>query len=593
MDNRKDWYDELMAKCDIVSIMSDYVTLKKKGSTHWACCPFHHEKTPSFSVSEQKQLYYCFGCQESGNVITFIKKMEGVEFGDAVKILAKKVGVEIPANNFTKKDNAQIIKQKERLYTLMRESAKFYNANLNSKAGEKAKQYLHSRGFTDNIIMRFGIGYSTNGHDIINHLAKKGFTKDEMKNAGMVAVSEKGPYDAFYGRVMFPIISNMGEVVAFGGRTLEEKPTFAKYKNSSQTLIFDKSKIIYGINLLKKKKQKEKIDYVILCEGYIDVIALHSAGFDTAVASMGTALTYNQAKQIKNFVDKVYISYDGDTAGQKAALKGLDILASAGLNVRVISLPQGQDPDDVIKTKGANYYKKLLEQAVTLPAFKIEALRKQHDMSDMDSKAKFAVESVKVVKALENPVEQEQYLEIIHKITNYSIDSLLRQSQVTKVAKEVVKEDGVVKDKAKEFSAEDFVVSSVVNKRDYVDFGVKFKDFISSELSRMVINYCVKNYKNNNQSLAPLFDEIGQENLSRLTEIINYKFLDGDNKEKYDLCIIALREKALRHKKDILAQKYNAESVTLSKEEKAKILGDISKIDKDILKLKTGQRDDF
>ncbi len=235
----------------------------------------------------------------------------------------------------------------------------------------------------------------------------------------------------FYGRLIFPIINNLGEVVSFGGRVLVQNPDFAKYRNGSQTFIFDKSRNIYAVNLLKKRKQTKGLEYVIMTEGYMDVISLHKAGFDTAVASMGTSLTQTQAKLIKNYCDRIYISYDGDGAGQKATLRGLDILAEAGLNVKVIKLPDGLDPDDVIKKKGAEFYAKLIEDAVTLTKFKIETLGKKYDLKRPDEKAKFAVEAAKVIKSLENPVEREEYLKLLHEMTGYTMNTLYKQTEMS------------------------------------------------------------------------------------------------------------------------------------------------------------------
>ena len=394
-DDWRTWTEELLAKTDIVKVISRYVPLTRKGRTLWGCCPFHHEKEPSFAVHDDKQFYYCFGCKESGNAITFVQKMESIDYIDAVKILAAEAKMELPAYDKTKAGENGVSREKrERLYSLMRDAAKHYHENLYGERGKLAREYLEMRKVPQKLVTRFGFGASYDREEIINYLLGKGYTRAEMKEAGLIEQKADRWYDVFFGRLMIPIINNLGEVVAFGGRLIDPGTHIPiKYRNSTNTPIFDKSRTLYAINLLKKKKQREPVNNVIITEGYMDVLALHKAGFDTAVASMGTALTYAQAKLIRNYSTNVYISYDGDSAGQTATLRGLDILRDAGLNVKVVSLPDGLDPDDLIKERGAEAYAKLLEEALPLPAFKLNYLKKRFDLNAPDGKAAYAVEA--------------------------------------------------------------------------------------------------------------------------------------------------------------------------------------------------------
>ena len=303
---------------------------------YWACCPFHHEKTPSFDVNEENQFYHCFGCHEHGDVIKFVQKMENLPFYDAVKMLAQSVGMQMPETDGANKDSIeQERKKKARLLGLLKEVAIYYNNNLKNSNAKLALDYMKNRGISTNIATRFGLGCSLGFQDVIDFLKKKGYTEEEMFEAGVVKMRDAGSkyfsentkyYDAVGGRLVFPIINVYGEVVAFCGRVLEKDAKFAKYINTAETKIFSKGKNLYGINLLKRKNTNFELKNIIVVEGQMDVVSLHSAGFVQAVASMGTALTQDQAKLLKRFVDTVYICYDGDSAGKKATLRGLDIL---------------------------------------------------------------------------------------------------------------------------------------------------------------------------------------------------------------------------------------------------------------------------
>ena len=578
--------DELLAKTDLVQLVGEYVQLSQKGGTHWGCCPFHNEKTPSFTVHGAKQLYYCFGsCREGGNAITFIKKIENIDGGDAVKLLAKRVGLEVPQQrNFNKETTAISSDKKERLYKLMKEAALHYHNNLvKSKEGAKALSYLTGRGIDNKLIKKFGLGYSIDGTNLVNYLIGLGYTVDEMKLANMAQVNEKGAYDPFQYRLMVPIISQLGEVAAFGGRSLLASPDFAKYRNSTNNVLFEKNKVVFAANLLQKlKKDKAKIDYVILCEGYMDVIALHNHGFNTAVASMGTALTFNQAKQIRNFVTRVYISFDGDAAGQKNTLTGLDILVSAGLSVRVVELPPGYDPDDVVSKNGAQAYQKLLDTAISLPEFKIKTLQKRYDVNDFEGKSNFAKEAVAVIVRLENPVERERYFQKVQKLTGYSLETLHNQAdrQEHGETEVYVVPKIIATPKDKISIAQEFVLASMAAKRGsknasicYVDFSENFDFIMTDDLSRKMAHHFVANFKENTENSQIFYENLELEEREYFNRIINYQFKESVGEEYYKSCIIALKENTYQKQLDIIKEqtkqaKNSAEIIELAQQSK-------------------------
>ncbi len=555
-----DFISAVLDRTDIVSLISRYVKVERKGNTHWACCPFHHETQPSFSISSDKQLFHCFGCKKSGNAISFLMEIENIEFIDALKMLAEQAGMEMPKPKSGSFEPRIDRKQRQILYSLMRDAARHYHENLSSPQAKPFNDYLAERQITPALVKRFGLGASLDFNEMINYLVGKGYTVDQIHAAGICENKDGRNYDVFGKRLMYPIIDNMNNVVAFGGRTLQKDANFAKYRNSSQTDIFDKSNVIYGINLLKKRKTKAPIDYVIMVEGYMDVISLHKGGFDTAVASMGTALTAKQSRQLKLYTDLVYISYDGDTAGQKGMLRGLDILREAGVTVKVVRLPDKLDPDDVIKQYGAAGYQRLLDEAIPLTAFKIDVLKAKYDLSDPDERAKFAIESAtSIVMSLDNPIEQEQYFEYIARQTGFAVDAIKLQANfVTKNAvkqktsppenndpppdSEDIKYDDVVK----------FFLSSLISAEDYVDYDKDVTGGLPDAFSQQLYGWC-RSHKGFKPS--DIFTAFGHDN-SVLSELYDYRGLPGDNRQKFVDVENELYRRALEKEKKRLSALY-------------------------------------
>lgn len=393
--------DDLNARCDIVDLVSRYVSLKKSGSNYFGLCPFHNEKTASFSVAPDKQIFHCFGCGAGGGPIRFVMKIEGLEFPDAVRYLAKQYGMEVPEDTA---DRGQR-QRRERLLTLMKEAARWFYTQLHAPQGKPSLDYFRRRALSKRTMNNFGLGYAPDSfHALLDAMTAKGYTKDELFAAGLIARSQKGTYyDKFRNRVMFPIIDIRGDVIAFGGRVMDDsKP---KYLNSPETTIFNKSRNLFAMNLAKKTKS----DYFLLAEGYMDVIALHQAGFDSAVASLGTSLTEEQARLLSRYTKNVIICYDADNAGQKAAQRAIDILGRAGLSVRVLRIPGAKDPDEFIKANGAEAFRKLVERSENHIMYRLQNIQDQYDLTQDDQRVLFLKDAAKEVAALENAVEREVY----------------------------------------------------------------------------------------------------------------------------------------------------------------------------------------
>ena len=581
-----EFIEELFRRTDLVRIVSRYTPLNRRGGTYWGCCPFHHEKTPSFTVSPDRGLYYCFGCHAGGNAISFVSGIESVDRMEAIRILAKEAGMEVPqTKRGSNVDYEKEAKKRERLYALMREAARHYHENLSGPDAQEARAYLEGRKVPQEMVTRFGLGYSVSGGEMPAYLSKLGYSYAEMKEAGLIAQRADEYYDVFYGRLLFPIINAMGEVVSFGGRVLKKNPDFAKYRNGSQTPIFDKSKNIFAVNLLKKKRQREGVPYVIMCEGYMDVLSLHQAGFDTAVASMSTMLTNAQAKLLKRYSDRIYISYDGDAAGQEATLRGLDILAEAGFNVKVVCLPPPMDPDDVIKAYGREGYQKLLDEAITLTAFKIKTIEAKYDLTRPDEKAKFAVEAARVVKALENPVEQEEYLKQLHAVTGYTMDALQKQMGKAAPEKETVYEPPQKAPQARAVDKSlEFILASILAQKPFCDYTLDLFPYLPDDFSRRVYGWGLKRFKEGGgpAGMAAFYDETPEEERPLLMELEHYEFVDGDDGKKFASCAKALATKQLTEQKNEIAKAFDSTHDIA-------LLGKLQEIDRTLKALHKGE----
>ena len=400
--------EEVRSRNDIVDVISAYVKLQKKGSSYFGLCPFHNEKSPSFSVSRQKQMYYCFGCGAGGNVFTFLMEYENYSFVEALRYLADRAGVDLPEQEYSEAERRRA-DEKAVLLEIHKRAAQFYYVQLKSSQGEQAMAYLRGRQLGDDTIKAFGLGYSSKfSNTLYQFLKSKGYADDMLAKSGLITMDEKhGPHDKFWNRVMFPIMDANNRVIGFGGRVMgDAKP---KYLNSPETLIFDKSRNLYGLNRARTTRKS----YFLLCEGYMDVISLHQAGFTNAVASLGTALTAGHASLIRRYVQEVYLTYDSDDAGTRAALRALPILKDAGITAKIIRMEPYKDPDEFIKNLGAEAFEERIEKARNGFMFSLEILEKDYDLKSPEGKTGFLNEAARRLGRFEEEIERNNYIEAV------------------------------------------------------------------------------------------------------------------------------------------------------------------------------------
>ena len=411
--------DELAARNPIEDVVGQYVSLKRSGANMFGLCPFHGEKTASFSVAPDKGIYYCFGCHKGGNAVNFMMEIEGLSYPDAVRNLAKRVGMEVPEDE----QYQSRYRQQERLWALHKEAARFFHAKLQAPEGAAALQYALGRGMPKSTIINFGIGYAPDTwSSLTDYLRKKGYTDQELRDSGLVTVSKKNGnlFDRFRDRLMFPIIDVRGNVIGFGGRIMKKDDNAAKYLNSPETLIFNKRKNLFGLNVAKKTK----LPYMILVEGYMDAIALHQYGFDSAVASLGTSLTEEHAVLLSRYTENVVLIYDGDEAGQRAAQRAIPMLEKAGLSIKVLQLKDAKDPDEYLKKFGADKFQLLLNDSSNRVEYQLNAIRKKYDLKIDEERVKFIDEAAEFVSTLTNAVQREIYGNRVAEAAGISFEAL-------------------------------------------------------------------------------------------------------------------------------------------------------------------------
>lgn len=406
-----DIIEEVRSKNDIVDVVSQYVRLTKKGNSYFGLCPFHNEKTPSFSVTPGKQMYYCFGCGAGGNVFNFIMEYENYTFGEALKHLADRAGVELPKIEYSR-EVRQKAQEKAELLEINKQAAQYFYYQLRTEKGQTGLDYLKNRGLSEETMRKFGLGYSDRaGGGLYRYLKAKGYPDDRLRESGLFNVDERhGMYDKFWNRVIFPIMDVNNRVIGFGGRVMgDAKP---KYLNSPETKIFDKSRNLYGLNIARTTRKK----YLILCEGYMDVISMHQAGFTNAVASLGTALTSGHASLLKRYTQEVLLLYDSDEAGIRAALRGIPILREAGVNSRVVSLKPYKDPDEFIRNMGPEAFEQRLEEARDSFLFRVEVAENEFSMNDPQGQNQFFERCAQMLLELKDELERNLYIDAVVKI---------------------------------------------------------------------------------------------------------------------------------------------------------------------------------
>ena len=498
----KDVVEEIKNRCDIASVISEYMPIRQSGGNYKGLCPFHGEKTPSFHISSSKQIYKCFGCGEGGDVINFVMKMENLDFLDAVKLLANKCGIEINTNmNEEDKLKMEKIKKYQDIHL---EAARFYFTNL-SKGKNPGYDYLRKRGLDDKTIKKFGLGYSQKSwNDLIDYLLSKGYDKEDLVECGLVNHKQESNkyYDRFRNRVMFPIFDYRGNVIGFGGRVLDD--SLPKYLNSPDSIIFNKRFNLYGLNFSRKNIINRTI---VLVEGYMDLISLFQYGVRNVVATLGTALTEQQGNLIKRYADTAIISYDSDEAGIKAALRAIEILSKIGLNIKVLNLRDAKDPDEFVRKYGLEEYKKAIDEATHYIKFKIDHLKKSFNLDKDEERVKFGKEASKIIKELKSPVEVDYYTNYIAKQINISTESIKKEvygkdynkvynnkyKKFEKKSERAIEKPKIIK-KGKELVEETLIKLMLESKkiREITLLKLDKTDFLLND-SKEILNYIIKN----------------------------------------------------------------------------------------------------
>ena len=572
-----DFIEKLKSKNEIVSTISKYLRVEKKGKNYWACCPFHSEKTPSFCINEYDQYYHCFGCKESGDVITFIMKYENLDYPDAVEELAKNAGLELPKYSGDEKF-LQKKKEKDELLSILNLAREHYKANIYLKEAKPAQEYIKKRGLGRRELENFEIGYSLNYDDLVNYLTGKSKKLEDIRKAGLIESGSKGYYDVLAGRLIFPIVNASNDCIGFSARDLTGK-SMAKYKNTPSTPVFDKSKTVYAINLVKKEKQTNGIPNIIIVEGQIDVIAMHKAGFKQTVACLGTAFTNDHAKELKRYSENIVLCFDGDFAGIKASLRAIGILESAGLNVKVAMLPDGKDPDEYLKEFGADKLKELLQNAVPTTDFKILSVKKKYNLSHPADKTKFVSEALNVLRELSSETEKDVYLKVIKDISGVPLDVLRRD--LLGQAREESHEEKLVKPlnvSSKELS---YILACMLHRKEFADVKFDLSKLIQDP-NQNALYSLIKERKNSGEELhiTTLFDYFDVENQPEIKDIINYNFEEiKDEKQYFEECLWLVVESYLKDKQAKLTTMFKEAT---SQEERKKILEELNKLTKQV-----------
>ena len=540
MADLMDFIQQVKRANDIVDVIGSHLELKRSGANFMARCPFHGEKTPSFNVNRNLQIYKCFGCGESGDVIKFVEKYESCTFMEALETLAKRANLKMPETVTQKQDKEfhERKKKKDVYLQICRDTAVFYYKCYYSPSGEIARKYVEGRGFDADTVKKFGIGYSPDRYSLVKYLQGKGYSTDDCVKAGVLGQSQNGVVDALSTRLIIPIFNMQGQVIAFGGRGLDQYTIdHGKYKNTTETPLFVKNQNLFAINIAKEQKQQTALPNIVVVEGYMDVIAMYQAGFRRAVASMGTSLTENQAKWLSRLTDTVYICYDGDAAGQKATVRGLDILDRAGLEVRVMTVPEKLDPDEYIKKYGKDAFEQLIEQALPLPDYKLKLLDNAFNIASLDQTVrnnalpKYVQGALSMLKALDD-VRQAQYISVVSLKTGYSQDYIRR-----KLSQEAVDEP-LAELNVTNLSAEDkakyFVASCLLHGESYAS--IEEKPICNSQFLSNLYDYLLECAEHGEApTLDMLYTVCPNAQSEQYEQILNWDFSKQrrDKNERY------------------------------------------------------------
>lgn len=586
--------DEIRNANDIVDVISQYVVLKRSGRNFFGLCPFHKEKSPSFSVSPDKQIFHCFGCGVGGNVFHFVSKMENVDFRETVEILAERAGISLPTLDSSVDNKKQELKAK--VYEVNKAAAEFFQENLYKSTSKLAQEYVKKRRLDNNTLKSFMIGYSTNFDELYRHLKAKGFTEEQILASSLVNKAENGKFiDRFRKRLMFPIQDIRGRYIAFGGRVLDDsKP---KYINSPENIVYSKGRHLFGLNVAKQYH----LDKILIVEGYMDAISLHQRGIHYAVASLGTALTENQGRLLRKHAPQVIIGYDADGAGQAATQRGLEILRDLGCDVRILQIEGAKDPDEFVVKYGPERFQKYVDNAISLVEFKVKTLKKNLNIENVNDKIKFLNEIAKILSKVDNSIEKEVYVDKIAKeygISNEAIYAEIDKLTRTNVASKKVLEKPiavVARKKEKEqqvpkriLRIEDTVISLLLNPE--AEAYKKIKDNIlpedfKSEINQKIVTKLYEEFKKGNSNINAILDCFTEEEiLNHITDIMADDFEITDvNKGIEDILHIYEKEKLTRKKNDVIKK---LQDTNLTKEEIANLEEELSSIIITLAKMK-------
>lgn len=536
--------DEIINANDIVDVISQYVQLKRRGRSFFGLCPFHKEKSPSFSVSPDKQLFNCFGCHTGGTVIHFISKIEHLNFREAVEFLAERANIALPVSNNTEDLQKQYLK--DRMYAINEETATFYHENLYKPTAKLAQDYVKQRKLDNKTLKLFRIGCSGNYNELYNHLKSKGFKDEEIVATGLVNKNEKGQFiDRYRKRLMFPIVDIRGKVIAFGGRILEKNDKMAKYINSPENLIYSKRRNLFALNIAKNSDSKK----IIMVEGYMDAISLHQRGINNVVASLGTALTEEQGRLLRKYSEQVIISYDSDGAGQDATMRGLEILKNLGCDVRILQMEGAKDPDEYVIKYGTGRFNLLVENAISLTEFKVKMLKQKYDLNNTNDKIKFLKEIAKLLVSVDNNIEKEIYIDKISKEYEISKEAIYADINKMKfsanmgekvlerkpIPKVVSKEDNKINESI--IKRENIVIYLLMNEPEKVyeklSSKIGVKDF-KNEINKIILEKIYNEFKNGNFNITAILSSFEDESIiNRISEIT----LQDNEIEDIDKCI--------------------------------------------------------
>lgn len=590
MNDLMDFIQQVKRANDIVSVVGSYLELRQRGTNHIARCPFHGEKTPSFNVNQNRQIYKCFGCGESGDVIKFVQMYESCTFMEALEILAKRAGLKMPETAAQKRDKSFDEKKKKRdvYLEICKTTAVFYYKIFHSERGKIAREYMQKRGFTAETLKKFGIGFSPDMYSLVQFLESKNFSREDCLKCGVLQAKGNGTvFDALAGRIIVPIFNISGKVIAFGGRGIDEKTiAYGKYKNTQDTPLFNKSENLFAMNLVKEQKQQSSLPNIVMVEGYMDVIAMYQAGFKRAVASMGTSLTENQAKLLSRLTDTVYICYDGDSAGQKATVRGLDILDSAGLEVKVMSIPDNLDPDEYIKAHGAQAFEQLVEAALPLPDYKLQLLEKSFPINSTDAAKrnnalpKYVGGVVKMLRQLDD-TRQQQYIAAVSLKTGYSVEYFRRKLAVNAEPEADVDAGGI----STETKAKYFVAASLLTNQPFAK--IAEKPYCESAFLDNLFDYILQCRENGESPMLDMLYSVcpnaTSEEYSQIVDVDFSPERQKRNAKYFDECQNSIVMEKLRMQQSVLKERYKSEP------ENMEIIKQIKEISDRMSKLKNSR----